>query len=343
MENPTKVIFAGQLEFGTSRNFENVQTQYAHRMENYYKNDILLQPEDIFNESDHTLDIPRTVVISSDRQYKNTVNLLERITSFSIAGDLNIWKLQGGQIVEHRLFEPRSDRTTNQLFQKGRELLDQEENIEDAHQALSQAIDNFERHATAYERRGLTNYRLGNFKDALYDYTKSIKIYASKPESYYGRGLVYLLKLVDLPKAIADFSTVAKFAIPHQKVYWLAKGMLGDAYLANGQQKEALREYSAFLRRKQRLPGLEGYDRRVGFQKGMILQQEGEFADAATAFQAALEAPEQARAPKEAEIYFQLGQSAKEAGLDQWKDWLNQAADAGHDAAKEMLNGHLVS
>ena len=343
MENPTKVIFAGQLEFGTSRNFENVQTQYSHRMENYYKNDILLQPEDIFNENDHTLDIPRTVVISTDRQYKNTVNLLERITSFSIAGDLNIWKLQGGQIVEHRLFEPHSDRTTNQLFQKGRELLDQEENIEDAHQALSQAIDNFERHATAYERRGLTNYRLGNFKDALYDYSKSINIYSSKPESYYGRGLVYLFKLVDLPKAIADFSAVAKYAIPHQKVYWLAKGMLGDAYLANGQKKEALKEYSAFLRRKQRLPGLDKYERRVAFQKGLLLHEDGQFADAVAAFQDALAAPAHDRAPQEPEIQYYLAQSAKEAKQDDWKDWLKKAAKGGYNKAQEMEDGLLVS
>ncbi|MEM6876984.1 MAG: tetratricopeptide repeat protein, partial [Bacteroidota bacterium] len=262
-DNPTKVIFAGQLEFGTSRNFENVQTQYAHRMEHYYKNDILLKPESIFNPDERTMDIPRTVVTSTDRQYKNTVNLLERIATFSIAGDLNIWRLNGiGQMMDHRLFEPRADRTTNQLFRKGREMLDQAEHIGEAKELLTKAIDNFERHAVAYERRGVINYKLGNHKDALYDFTKSIKIYASKPESYYGRGLIYFSKEEeDLDKAIADFGTVAKYAIPHQKIYWLAKRMRADALRKAGRTDEARKDYASFVNRKQQLPGLESYDR----------------------------------------------------------------------------------
>mgnify|MGYP001796756179 CR=1 FL=1 len=98
-EKPTKVIFAGQLEFGTSRNFENVQSQYAHRMEHYYKNDILLKPEVIFNPDDHTMDIPRTVVTSTDRQYKNTVNLLERIATFKYLAVERYWPNDGPQAI----------------------------------------------------------------------------------------------------------------------------------------------------------------------------------------------------------------------------------------------------
>ncbi|MEM8584205.1 MAG: tetratricopeptide repeat protein [Bacteroidota bacterium] len=309
-EKPTKVIFAGQLEFGTSRNFENVQSQYAHRMEHYYKNDILLKPEVIFNPDDHTMDIPRTVVTSTDRQYKNTVNLLERIATFSIAGDLNIWRLNGiGQMMDHRLFEPKADRTTNQLFRKGREMLDQEEHIGEAKELLTQAIDNFERHAVAYERRGVVNYKLGNNKDALYDFTKSIKIYASKPESYYGRGLIYFQEEEDLEKAIADFGSVAKYAIPHQKIYWLAKRMRADALRKAGRLDEARREYAGFVNRKQQLPGLESYDRLASYRLGEIYLSTDKQEEAAKAFQTALEAPEDSRAPKDSEIQAKLAEA----------------------------------
>ncbi|MEM6394952.1 MAG: tetratricopeptide repeat protein [Bacteroidota bacterium] len=302
-KDETKVIFAGQLEFGTNRNFENVQSQYMHRMENFYKNDILLKPEDIFNEDDYTMDIPRTVVTATDRRYNNTVNLMERMSSFSMAGDLNIWRLNGdGKVIDHKLFEPRKDRTAAQLFLEGRKMLDQEDSMTEARELLTQAIEKFERHATAYERRGFTNYKLGNYKDALYDLSKSIRIYSSKPDTYYGRGLIYLLKEKNIDKAIEDFGMVAKYAIPHQPVYWQAKRMRSDAFYEAGRVEEAIRELTAFVSRKHKLAGLEKYDRLAAFKLGELLEAKGEHEKASHAFKAALEAPADKQAPEESVI-----------------------------------------
>lgn len=297
-----RIIIAGQLEFGSDRVYDQVVKQYEHRMENYYKNDILLKSEDIFREEDRAMDVPRKVVEGSDRQWLNTLNLLERIATFSIAGDLNLWRLQGGTLVEHHTLEPRGDRTTTQLYLHGRQLLDQKDRTSEARDALTKAIENFDRHSIAYERRGYTNYLLANYKDALYDYSKSIDISPSRPEPYYGRGVVYLKKMSETEKAAADFEAVTRFAIPHQEIYWLARAMRGDALTSLGRHTDAQREYRFFLGRKQDLEKLRRLDRRIAINMAQSLIESGKRKDAKDYFDRALNAMADEKAPSEAEI-----------------------------------------
>ncbi|WP_420458388.1 tetratricopeptide repeat protein [Neolewinella sp.] len=296
-----KVIIAGQLEFGSRRAFSQVMEQYAHRMENYYKNDILLKPETIFKEEELTLDVPRTVLPSTERLWLNTLNLLERVVTFSIAGSLNLWRLDAGVMIDHHQLEPKSDRTTVQLFNHGRELVDQRDNEQEALKLMTKVVSRFERHAQAYERRGFINYRLGNDKDAHYDYSKSISINPLMPESYYGRGLVNL-RLNDVPAAAADFEAVTKNSIPHQSIYWMAQVALGDAYLQLGQPTDAMRAYGMFTKRKQRIASLDRYDRRVAFQLGELYLQAGRKTDAIIALERALASPPDHKAPEETTI-----------------------------------------
>ena len=296
-----KVIIAGQLEFGSERAYNQVMEQYAHRMENYYKNDILLKPEVIFKEDEMTLDVPRTVLPSTERLWLNTLNLLERVVTFSIAGSLNLWRLDAGVMIDHYHLEPKSDRTTVQLFNRGRELVDQRDREEDALKMMTRVVSRFERHAQAYERRGFVNYRLGNDRDAHYDYTKSISINPLMPESYYGRGLVNVRR-GDMEDAAADFEAVTRNSIPHQAIYWMAQVALGDAYLSIGRPNDAMRIFSMFTKRKQRIASLDRYDPRVAFQLGQLYSKAGRPNDAVRAFEKALNAPTDPKAPKEEAI-----------------------------------------
>ena len=296
-----KVIIAGQLEFGSRRAFSQVMEQYAHRMENYYKNDILLKPENIFREEELTLDVPRTVLPSTERLWLNTLNLLERVVTFSIAGSLNLWRLDAGVMIDHHQLEPKSDRTTVQLFNHGRELVDQRDNEQEALKLMTKVVSRFERHAQAYERRGFINYRLGNDKDAHYDYSKSISINPLMPESYYGRGLVNL-RLNDVPAAAADFEAVTKNSIPHQSIYWMAQVALGDAYLQLDRPTDAMRTYGMFTKRKQRIASLDRYDRRVAYQLGELYLKAGRTSDAVGALERSLAASPDHKAPEEASI-----------------------------------------
>ncbi len=285
-----RVIIAGQLEFGSDRVYRQTVEQYNHRMENFYKNVILLKGEEIFDEESRSIDIARKVVEATDREWLNTLNLLERIATFGIAGNLNLWRLQDGQLLEHHVLEPRSDRTTTQLFQEGRDLMDHEDKLNEAKEALSKAIENYDRHSLAYERRGFTNYQLANYQDALYDYTKSINISPSRPEPYYGRGVLYYKKLNDLPAAAADFETVTKLAIPYQSIYWLARALRGDVLLQLGQIGEAQREYKLFSGRKQdTIESLKRLDRRVAIALAQTLIHEGKRKEAKPFLEKALQ------------------------------------------------------
>lgn len=303
-----KVIIAGQLEFGSQRAFSQVMEQYAHRMENYYKNDILLKPENIFKEEELTLDVPRTVLPSTERLWLNTLNLLERVVTFSIAGSLNLWRLDAGVMIDYHKLEPKSDRTTVQLFNRGRELVDQHDNEQEALKMMTKVVGRFERHAQAYERRGFVNYRLGNDKDAHYDYSKSISINPLMPESYYGRGLVNV-RQGNLAAAAEDFEQVTKNSIPHQSIYWMAQVALGDAYLQLGRPTDAMRVFGMFVKRKQRIASLDRYDRRVAYQLGQLYLKADRPTDAVSTLEFALQASPDHKAPDEAAIRQLLDQA----------------------------------
>ena len=332
-----RIIIAGKLEFGKERVFHQVVEQYTHRMEHYYKNDILLKPENIFKEEELSLDITRTVVTGTERHWLNTLNLLTRVVSFSMAGSLNLWRLSAGVILDHHLLEPRSDRTTVQLFNKGRELVSQGDQEQAALDMMTKVVGRFERHAQAYERRGFVNLRLDNIDDALYDYNKSLKINPAMPESHYGRGIAYS-RLEKWAEAAQDFEAVTKNSIPHQAIYWMAQVALGDAFLQLNRPADALRVFNMFSKRKQRIASLDRYDRRVNTTFGKLLLQAGRQNDAVTAFERALAAPADAKAPAETEIHYQLGLAHQENGdATKAAAAFKQAGD--HPAAAEALKG----
>lgn len=58
---------------------------------------------------------------------------------------------------------------------------------------LSCVIEKFERYFIVYECCGFVNYRLCNYFDVLYDYSKSIDINFCNVEVYFGCVFVYIV------------------------------------------------------------------------------------------------------------------------------------------------------
>ena len=79
-----KTIFKGRLEFGSQKSYDKVLKMYHHRVENYYKSDILLNEEEIFDESSNSLNVPRFITQGSVKSWKNTVSLLEYLAQFAV-------------------------------------------------------------------------------------------------------------------------------------------------------------------------------------------------------------------------------------------------------------------
>ena len=89
-----KTILSGCLEFGNSRSYEQVLKLYQHRLENYYRNDILLLAEEVFQEDSFILTIPRFITECSEKSWKNTLNLLEYMAGYAVAGSLKAWVMR---------------------------------------------------------------------------------------------------------------------------------------------------------------------------------------------------------------------------------------------------------
>jgi len=243
-----KTILAGSLEFGSTRSFEQVTKMFEHRIENFYKTDIFIDPETVFDEAREILHIPRLVTQSDEKTWRNTISLLEFVAQYAIAGTVKAWMVESGKLLRHATIEPTSDKSAIQSFLRGRELVGESGRENEAMEALSQAIEKYERHALAYERRGYVNYQLQNFEDAIYDFSRSISFSPNHAEAYLGRAMVHMT-LKQFHKAIPDLLQTTRHSIPLQPLYWKARRLKGDCHLKLEQYDKAATEYRFFTAR----------------------------------------------------------------------------------------------
>jgi tetratricopeptide (TPR) repeat protein len=243
-----KLIFKGRLEFGSQRSYDMATARWLSRMDSYYKGDVLFKPELVFVEAEFALVLPQQTIMSFEKQWRSTTNMLQEIAQFAVVGSVGAWCVDNGQLTEWFNIEPVSDKSAVMSYILGRELIDQSDRYEEATAALSRAIEKYERHALAYERRGYVNYKLKNFNDALHDFDKSIAINPNNPEPYYGRGKVRMLKN-EWDAAANDFEQAIKRAIALQPVYWLARLKKGECLFHAKKFAEAAKEFRLFLQR----------------------------------------------------------------------------------------------
>ena len=332
-----KTIFKGRLEFGNARSYDKVLKMYQHRVENYYKSDVLLNEEDIFDEESASLNVPRYITQGSEKSWKNTYSLLEYIAQFAVSGNLVAWMTEEGKILRHGIVEPQSDKVAVQQFLKGKKLLKEKGRESEAMEALNRAIDKYERHAQAYERRGQVNFLLQNYDDALYDYSKSIDISPGNPEPYFGRATVHMIK-DNLKEAIEDFDQTVKKSIPLQPIYWRARRFKGESLIKVGDFKEALLDFKFFTKRafKEDNPNFL-WKRQCFYNYGICLLETEAYAEAVDAFNACIALTEGNDTIAEGDMWARLGTAKEKAGktgfLKAWK----KAVTLGSKEAKLIL------
>lgn len=336
-----KTIFSGRLEFGNTRSYEKVLKMFEHRAENYYRSDILLDPEVIFEEESTALNVPRFIVHSTDKSWKNTINLLEYVAEYAVAGDMSAWMVENGQVLQHKTIEPKSDKVAVQAFLKGRSLIKESGKESEAKEALSRAIEKFERHALAYERRGHVNYLLRNYEDALYDFSKSIDISPGNPTPYMGRAHVKMAKN-DLHGAISDLEKAIKKSIPLQPIYWKARRLKSDCHMDLNEFDKVVFELKLFTKRKFNTdnPNFK-WRKSAFFNYGKALLEEGSYAEAIDAFNQAMEIDEGKTNVSDADQLVYRGLALKKAGQSGFvKDW-KEAANQGSERAAQLLEENV--
>jgi len=324
------------LDFISDRSFDIAVSMYDKRGEVLLKNDFLLKIEDAFDEDDKSFNVPRFIGQANEKTWTNTIDLLDLVAQYAIAGSVDAWKLQDSKLVEHCNFEPRGDKGAVQEFLKGREFITEGKQAE-ARKALSQAIEKYEKHGLAYERRGHVNFLLGNNQDALYDFGKSIDFSPNSPDAYIGRAQVHMANK-EIDKAILDLDAATKCSIPHQPVYWRARRTKGSCHLQLQQHKEAAFELKLFTRRSFPADNPNYKWRKKAFYDyGQALLGLGQYSEALDAFNQALQLDGNGQIDR-GEQFFLRGLAAKEAGRsDYFSDW-KKAAEHGHQQARQQLS-----
>ncbi|MBT8218751.1 MAG: tetratricopeptide repeat protein [Bacteroidia bacterium] len=329
-----KTIVEGRLEFGNERAYEQVFKMFLHRLENYYKHDIFLDEEEIFNEDVLALIIPRTVVQSSDKSWKNTVSLLEYIAQFAIEGKVHAWVVESGTIIKKVKIEPSGDKAAVIEFKRGFELMKDKGKEEEAIEAMDAAIKKYEKHARAYEIRGFMNIRLQNYSDALRDFTKSIKLNPNSPWPYYGKAKVKKHN-GDFEGAIEELEFGVKKCIPLQSIHWRIRRMKADCLLELKDYKGALLDLKLYTNRRIKQDDLNYlWKKDVFYKYGLALSNIGDYKEAISAFDKALDFADQKATVNDAEIYFQKGLAAKKAGVTGYKKDFTKAKDLGYDETR---------
>ena len=332
-----KTIWTGRLEFGSARSYEKVLKMYQHRVESYYKSDILLTEEQIFDEESASLIVPRFIAQGSEKSWKNTISMLEYVAQFAVSGNMTAWMTENGKILRHGIVEPKNDRSVVQAYLKGRELLEKKGNEEAAIKSLTRAIEKYDRHAQAYERRGFINFQLKNYDDAIYDFTKSIDFSPSNPESYFGRANIYKLQK-NYTEAIKDFDMAVKTSIPLQPIYWQARRFKAQCHFVLKDYAGALPDLKFFCNRNFK-PGNPNipYRRTVWFDYGKALLETEQYEEAFHAFDTVLQIPEGKDRISEADKYIYRGIAREKAGKNGFlKDW-KEAEKLGSKKATQLL------
>ncbi|MBL7826141.1 MAG: tetratricopeptide repeat protein [Saprospiraceae bacterium] len=245
---PLKLVFRGRLDFGSQRTYDLVVKHWQTRIENYFRAEVLFKAEQIFDPEALAINVPQQTLMSTEKFWRNTTSLLQEVAQYALAGNVGAWWVQNGQILAEYQIEPKSDKVAVAEYLRGRELV-QQGGMEEANIALSNAIEKYERHAAAFERRGYVNYKLKNFNDALHDFSKSITINPAAPEPFYGRGKVMMIKN-DWENAVLDFDQTIKKSLAVQPIHWLARLRKGESLYHAKRCKEAIPELKFFLQRK---------------------------------------------------------------------------------------------
>jgi tetratricopeptide (TPR) repeat protein len=335
-----RVIIQGKLDFANQKSYEKAKKMYEYRLENYCKSDSLFKDADtIFFDENFTLEIPRFVGQAFEKTFKNTTSLFEYCAQFALSGVIKAWQTESGKILNYKDIEPQSDKIAVIAFQKGKKLSKEKGQESNALVELSKAIEKYDRHAQAYERRGNINIVLKKYAEATRDFKKSIGIDSSNPMSYYGLSRVNIIKK-EYQKAIDNLEMVCKKSLALQAIYWIARRTKADCHYKLEQFEKAEFDLKLFTNRFFREDNSNfGWRRHAFYKYGLVLVALEKYAEAIPAFQSALEIEDSIDNIPLEDIYYYLGSSKKKAGKNGYVGDLKKASEMGSKSASRMLVG----
>ena len=333
-----KSIIQGRLSFGTQKSYDKVVKMFEYRTETYYKGDVTLKLEDVFNPSDLSLNIPRYVGNASEKSFKNTVDLLAYCSQFAIAGAMQAWMIHEGKLKHYATVEPDSDRSVVQQFKKGEKFFREGSKNTEAHEAFSKTIESYEKHGQAYERRGWVNLRLRHYSDALYDFNKAISLDDSIAFAYYGKGIITSNE-GNMEEAIDNFDKTIKKSVALESVHWRARLRKAECLIEIEDWEKAAFELKFFTKRAFS-PDDSNFRRKPkGYALyGKVLVEMNEYEEGLINLEKALEeASEDAKEINKPETLYYRGIAKKNLGKKDNVVDIKAAADLGYEKAQALM------
>ena len=180
-----------------------------------------------------------------------------------------------------------------------------------------------------------------NVEDAIYDFTKAIKLDEFNADAYLGRARV-LLSQEHYDNALLDLEQATKKSIALQPVYWIARRLKADTYLRLKDYPKAEFELKLFTKRsfKDSDPNLM-WKKWAFYEYGNVLLQLKRYDEALEAHNKALAIDEGHGKVDKSEQLTKRGIARQRAGgsgyLADWKE----AAHLGSKRAKKLLEEHV--
>lgn len=337
MNPPVKTIIQGKLLFGNKKTFDKVLKMFEYRLENYYKSDVLLDDETLFDHENFSLVIPRYVGKAIDKSWRNLISALKYCAQFAISGEIDAWQTDEGKILSYYHIEPDSEKAVVLEYNKGRALVEESGKEEEAIQILTNAIEKYDQHAQAYERRGRVNYILKKYHDALRDFNKCLKIDDCNPNAYFGRALVHI-KNDEMEDAIKNLDLTLKTSVALQDIYWLARRYKATCHMKLEQYEKAAFDLKLFSNRK--FPDDNPnyiWKKWAYFNYGKVLLELEQYQEALAAITKVTDYESEAGNVTEGQKFLYLGLAKHKAGKGGYIKDIKHAASLGAEGAKEKL------
>jgi Tfp pilus assembly protein PilF len=187
---------------------------------------------------------------------------------------------------------------------------------------LDHALNVIHNNYIAYYNRGLAYEHLGNYRQAIEDYDKSIEINPNfHVRAYYNRGVAYTM-LGNYPQAIEDYNKAIESYPKYEEAYFNR----GCAYAILGNNKQAIGDYDK---------AIEINPKKVDpyVNRGNAYARLGNYQQAIGDYDKAIEIN-----PKYADAYFVRGGAYWQLGNKQLAiEGLKTAARLGHKNAQDLL------
>jgi tetratricopeptide (TPR) repeat protein len=342
VNSPTlhKTIVQGRLEFNSQKSYDTVTKLFVQRVENYFKSDVLFKFEELFKEEELCMDIPRFVNPVSEKAFKTTVNLLKFCAQYAIAGSIRAWMIENGEVLQFETIEPAGDKGAIMSFNKGRNLVKQKGRENEAIEALSLAIEKYDRHAQAYERRAKVSYFLKNYHDAARDYKKCIGIDPSIPTAYYGKAKIHIIN-EEWDLAIKDLDEAIKKSIALQTLHWKARRLKGHCHIQLKEWDKAIFDLKLFTNRafEEGNPN-KAWMRWTCYHYATVLIEKEDYAEALKIIEKALSCPDLSDGIAIPDLLIMRSQTKQKLGKTGHIKDLKEAAELGSKRAKTMLKDH---